>query len=54
MLTTSGACVLVDMLIRFQVEVIFGVPGDTSIPFYEALYDAQPRIRQACERDSLL
>src|SRR5207248_4828286 len=24
----------------YRVEYLFGVPGDTSMPFYEALYDA--------------
>lgn len=51
MMTTNGAHVLVDMLMRFQVEVIFGVSGDTSIAFYEALYDAQPGIRHVMARD---
>ncbi len=50
-MTTNGAHLLVDMLMRFQVEVIFGVPGDTSIEFYEALYDAQPAIRHVMARD---
>ena len=35
-----GANALVEMLKQYQVEYIFGVPGDTSIAFYEALYDA--------------
>ncbi len=50
-MTTNGARVLVDMLMKYQVEVIFGVPGDTSIAFYEALYDAQPGIRHVMARD---
>ena len=47
----NGAQTLVEMLKQYQVEVIFGVPGDTSIPFYEALYDAQPGIRHIMARD---
>ena len=39
----DGSHALVEMLKAYDVDVIFGVPGDTSIPFYEALYDAQPR-----------
>jgi len=35
-----GANVLVEMLKSYGVEVIFGVPGDTGIPLYEALYNA--------------
>lgn len=46
-----GAYVLVEMLKSYGVDVIFGVPGDTSIPFYEALYDAQPAIRHVMARD---
>ena len=39
------------MLLEHQVDVIFGVPGDTSIPFYEALYDARFKIRHVLARD---
>ena len=46
-----GAETLVEMLKQYQVDVIFGVPGDTSIPLYEALYDAQPAIRHIMARD---
>lgn len=31
---------IVRMLKAYGVEYLFGVPGDTSMPFYEALYDA--------------
>jgi len=50
-MTTNGARVLVDMLMKYHVDVIFGVPGDTSIGFYEALHDAQPGIRHVMARD---
>ncbi|MEJ2659369.1 MAG: thiamine pyrophosphate-binding protein [Desulfobacteraceae bacterium] len=47
----KGARVLVQMLKAYGVEVVFGVPGDTSIALYEALYDAQPAIRHVMARD---
>ena len=50
-MTTNGVRMLVEMLMMYQVEVIFGVPGDTSIAVYEALYDAQPGIRHVMARD---
>jgi acetolactate synthase I/II/III large subunit len=47
----KGSEVLVRMLQAYEVDVIFGVPGDTSIPFYEALYDAGNGIRHIMARD---
>ena len=47
----NGAQVIVKMLQEQEVEVIFGVPGDTSIALYEALYDAAPAIRHILARD---
>jgi acetolactate synthase-1/2/3 large subunit len=47
----NGAQALVRMLLEYQVKVIFGVPGDTSLPFYEALYDARSKIRHVMARD---
>jgi acetolactate synthase I/II/III large subunit len=47
----TGAQALVRMLIEYKVDVIFGVPGDTSLAFYEALYDASDRIRHVLARD---
>ena len=32
-----GADILVEMLINYGVDTVFGVPGDTNVPFYEAL-----------------
>ena len=49
-----GANALVEMLKQYQVEYIFGVPGDTSIAFYEALYDADPAIKHIMARDERL
>ena len=46
-----GARALVRMLIEQGVEFVFGVPGDTSLGFYEALYDARPAIRHVMARD---
>jgi acetolactate synthase-1/2/3 large subunit len=47
----NGARTVVEMLLQYQTEVIFGVPGDTSIGLYEALYDVQPKIRHVMARD---
>ncbi len=46
-----GAQAVVEMLLAYGVEYIFGVPGDTSLPLYDALYDASPRIRHMLARD---
>ncbi len=46
-----GADILVDMLIGYGVEVIFGVPGDTNVPLYEALQDREGKIRHVMARD---
>ncbi len=47
----NGARTIVEMLGHYETEVIFGVPGDTSIGLYEALYDVQPTIRHIMARD---
>ena len=46
-----GADILVEMLIGYGVEVIFGVPGDTNVPLYEALQEREGRIRHVMARD---
>jgi len=46
-----GAQVLVQMLLEYGVEVVFGVPGDTSLPFYEAIHDARQKITHVMARD---
>ncbi|GHC72319.1 thiamine pyrophosphate-binding protein [Limoniibacter endophyticus] len=46
-----GADILVEMLIGYGVEVVFGVPGDTNVPFYEALQQKEERIRHVMARD---
>lgn len=47
----NGARTVVEMLRLYGTDVIFGVPGDTSIGFYEALYDVNPTIRHIMARD---
>lgn len=47
----NGAHALVEMLKAYQVELVFGVPGDTSLPLYEALHNAAPAIRHILARD---
>jgi acetolactate synthase-1/2/3 large subunit len=47
----NGARTVVEMLKKYGTEVIFGVPGDTSIGLYEALYDVSPAIRHIMARD---
>ncbi|WP_248305153.1 thiamine pyrophosphate-binding protein [Devosia sp. 1566] len=47
----SGAEILVEMLIAYEVEVIFGVPGDTNVPLYDAMRRAQDRVRHVMVRD---
>ena len=46
----TGAEVLVEMLQAYDVDVIFGLPGDTGVAFYDALY-AQKQIRHVMTRD---
>ncbi|RUU25280.1 MULTISPECIES: thiamine pyrophosphate-binding protein [unclassified Mesorhizobium] len=46
-----GADILVEMLIGYGVDVIFGVPGDTNVPFYEALQQREDQIRHVMARD---
>ncbi len=47
----NGAQALVKMLKAQGVDVIFGVPGDTSITLYEALYDASSEVKHIMARD---
>ncbi len=46
-----GSHVIVKMLEAYGVSHIFGVPGDTSISFYEALHDSRDRIGHIMARD---
>jgi acetolactate synthase-1/2/3 large subunit len=47
----NGAEVLVEMLIRYGTKVIFGLPGDTSEGFYDALHAESSRITHIMARD---
>ena len=47
----NGAQTLAKMLIGYRVEYVFGVPGDTSLPLYEALYDSSDKITHIMARD---
>ena len=42
---------MVEMLKAYRVEYVFGVPGDTSLPLYEALYGQQTQVRHVMARD---
>ena len=46
-----GADILVEMLIGYGVDTIFGVPGDTNVPLYEALQHREDEIRHVMARD---
>ncbi len=46
-----GADVLVEMLIQHGVQIIFGVPGDTSMAFHDALRLRQDKITYVICRD---
>lgn len=46
-----GADILVEMLIGYGVDTIFGVPGDTNVPLYEALQLREDKIRHVMARD---
>ncbi len=39
----SGAKAIVDSLKKEKVEVIFGIPGGSTIPFYDAIYESDLR-----------
>ena len=47
----NGAQILVEMLKAYEVEYIFGVPGDTTMPFYDALHAARGAITHIMARD---
>ncbi len=46
-----GADILIDMLIDYGVDTVFGVPGNTNVPLYEALQDREDRITHIMARD---
>ena len=47
----NTAQVLVELLKEYGVEYIFGVPGDTSMAFYDALYAARGSVTHIMARD---
>lgn len=47
----NGAEVLTRMLIGYGVDTVFGVPGDTNVPFYEALQLHENEITHVMARD---
>jgi acetolactate synthase-1/2/3 large subunit len=47
----NGAELLTRMLIGYGVDTIFGVPGDTNVPFYEALQVHEDEITHVMARD---
>ncbi len=46
-----GADILAECLIEAGIDVIFGVPGDTGVVFYDALYQRTDQIRHVLTRD---
>jgi acetolactate synthase I/II/III large subunit len=46
-----GADLLAEALIAAGVDTLFGVPGDTGVVFYDALYTRQDRLRHVLARD---
>ncbi len=46
-----GSQAVVEMLKAHRVKYVFGLPGDTSMPLYEALYQAQDEITHVLTRD---
>lgn len=47
----TGAAVLVECLVRAGVRVMFGVPGDTGVSLYDALFDRPDELRHVLARD---
>ena len=47
----NGADILVEMLIGYEVDTVFGVPGDTNVSFYEALRHREDEIAHVMARN---
>ncbi|MEL0116541.1 MAG: thiamine pyrophosphate-binding protein, partial [Pelagibacteraceae bacterium] len=47
----KGAEALVKLLDKYEVQYIFGLCGDTSLPFYDALYRLDHSIKHILTRD---
>lgn len=50
-MSLNGAQAIVKMLEAYEVRHIFGIPGDTSIPLYDALFEARHAIHHVMARD---
>lgn len=50
-MTVTVAQAIVAMLKAYGVEYVFGVPGDTSLAFYDALHEAQDSLKHIMARD---
>lgn len=48
--TLTGSQLLLELLLREQVDTIFGYPGGAIMPVYDALYDYQDKIRHVLVR----
>jgi len=46
-----GQEAIIRLLEQAGVEVVFGLCGDTSLPYYEAFYDLKPNIKHVLTRD---
>jgi acetolactate synthase-1/2/3 large subunit len=51
MVAMNGAQALVEMLIRYDTKVVFGLPGDTTVAFYDALRAESEQITHLMARD---
>ncbi|WP_256839739.1 thiamine pyrophosphate-binding protein [Ornithinimicrobium faecis] len=51
MAKVRGADILAESLIGLGVDTIFGVPGDTGVVFYDALYAVPDQLRHVLARD---
>jgi len=47
----QGKDAIVRLLEQAGVEVVFGLCGDTSLPYYEAFFDLKPKIKHILARD---
>jgi len=47
----NGAEALLKCLKEYEVRHIFGLPGDTSVPLYDAVYQTRDKIRHIMTRD---
>ena len=50
-MTINAAQAIVAVLRAYEVQYIFGVPGDTSIPLYDALHEARGSLNHIMARD---